>query len=108
MFSRTMMLALGEEVSKSIGVQVDARKASLLVDASLAMNHIWDEGITSEKLIALSDLGKTLANVEKASKSLTYFNDNFSTGGIDPKGRRLQHKSMPVRLRTVKSPETTE
>lgn len=105
MLTRAMMLALGQEASLSLGQHVAIRKANVIAEASISMNTMWDDGITSKALLSLADSGKTLADLEKAAEKLAYFNENFSTGGVAPKERTIRRRERTI---TVKMPKSTE
>jgi hypothetical protein len=94
MISRSLLLSLGRETSEQLQSVLNGRKTQLGSDARQTIYLLADNlgDPTSDDLLRLVDLGKSLRSAEVASERITSFVDNFDTGGISKKQRNQNRK----------------
>ena len=94
MISRSLLLSLGRETSEQLQSVLTNRKRQLGGDARQKIYLIADNdgAPTSDDLLGLVALGKSLRSAEVASDRITSFIVNFDTGGISKKQRNQNRK----------------
>ena len=95
MINRSMLLALSHDESEAIEEVFWRKKMKLRAEASDTLQNLSKMEISAYDLIGVGGLGKKLQHVERAEARLSYLNQNFDTGGVNPDDRpkRRYHRS---------------